>query len=294
MSPQDVDELWRGFASVTRARIALGRAGDALPTRRLLDFGYAHACARDAVTAQVDFGALAAQLHPVPCLHVHSAAPERSTYLRRPDLGRELAPQSAALLHENPCEAQFVIADGLSASAVQTHAVPLLKAVIARLSAWRLGPVILAEQARVALGDDIGGRTGAAMIVMLIGERPGLSVPDSLGIYLTYAPRVGRRDSERNCISNIHADGLSYAAAAEKLAWLMTRARTLQLTGVALKEDAPRVAAPGVDAPLVAAPLVAAPERMAPGLAAPGAAAPRPGPQKHLDSGPAELPCSDQ
>jgi ethanolamine ammonia-lyase small subunit len=240
MSRQDVDRLWQRFAGVTRARIALGRAGDALPTQRLLDFEYAHACARDAVMARVDFAALAAALEPIPTLQVHSAAPDRSTYLRRPDMGRVLARDSAARLAEGAYEAVFVIADGLSASAVQMHAVPLLMAVTARLPAWRLGPVVLAEQARVALGDDIGAKMGAGMIIVLIGERPGLSVPNSLGVYLTYAPRIGRRDSERNCISNIHADGLSYTAAAEKLEWLMTRARMLQVTGVALKEDAPR------------------------------------------------------
>jgi ethanolamine ammonia-lyase small subunit len=240
MSRQDVDQLWQRFTRVTRARIALGRAGDALPTQRLLDFEYAHAYARDAVTAHVDCAALAVQLAPTRTLQVHSAACDRSTYLRRPDLGRVLARESAARLPEGPYDAVFVIADGLSARAVQTHAVPLFMAVNARLSAWHLGPVVLAEQARVALGDDIGAKMGAAMIIMLIGERPGLSVPNSLGVYLTYAPRIGRPDSERNCISNIHADGLSYTAAAEKLEWLMTRARMLQVTGVALKEDAPR------------------------------------------------------
>jgi ethanolamine ammonia-lyase small subunit len=236
--PPQIDKLWQRFAGVTRARIALGRAGDALPTQRLLDFEYAHACARDAVTARVDFAALAAQLDPTPTFRVHSAAHDRSIYLRRPDMGRVLAP-GAARLPEGPYDAVFVIADGLSASAVQMHAVPLFLAVAARLSAWRLGPVVLAEQARVALGDEIGAKMGAAIIVMLIGERPGLSVPNSLGIYLTYAPRIGRRDSERNCISNIHADGLSYETAAEKLEWLMRQARALQVTGVALKEDAP-------------------------------------------------------
>jgi ethanolamine ammonia-lyase small subunit len=239
MPRQDVDRFWQRFTSVTRARIALGRAGDALPTQRLLDFEYAHACARDAVTAQVDFTALAAQLDPTATVHVQSTARDRSTYLRRPDMGRVLTPESAAGLPEGPYEAVFVIADGLSASAVQSHAVPLFTAAVARLPGWRVGPVVLAEQARVALGDDIGARMGAAMIIVLVGERPGLSVPNSLGVYLTYAPRIGRRDSERNCISNIHADGLSYAAAAEKLEWLMTRARIVQVTGVALKEDAP-------------------------------------------------------
>ena len=170
---------------------------------------------------------------------MRSAASDRSTYLRRPDLGRVLERECLARLPEGPFDAVFVIADGLSASAVQAHAVSMYAAIATLLPSWRLGPVVLAEQARVALGDEIGERMSAAMVVVLIGERPGLSVPNSLGIYLTYAPRVGRPDSERNCISNIHADGLSYGAAAAKLEWLMRQARTLQLTGGALKEDAP-------------------------------------------------------
>lgn len=242
MSRRHVDKLWDRFSLVTRARIGLGRSGDALPTQHLLDFQYAHASARDAVTARPDFNALAAQLAQTPVLRVHSAAPDRSVYLRRPDLGRKLASDSALLLPQGPYDAVFVIADGLSASAVQQHAVPMLMAATARLLDWHLGPVVLAEQARVALGDEVGALMGATMVVVLIGERPGLSVPNSLGAYLTYAPQVGRRDSERNCISNIHGDGWSYGAAAEKLQWLMARARTLRLTGVELKEDAPGVA----------------------------------------------------
>jgi ethanolamine ammonia-lyase small subunit len=193
--------------------------------------------------ARVDFAALAVDLASMDTMCVHSAAGDRSEYLRRPDLGRKLAAESASRLAAGPYDAVFVIADGLSASAVQAHAAPLLRAIAARLPEWRLGPVVMAEQARVALGDEIGARMAASMVAVLIGERPGLTVPNSLGIYLTYEPRIGRRDSERNCISNIHADGLSYEAAAEKLAWLMTQARTLKLTGVALKEDAPRAIA---------------------------------------------------
>ncbi|MEA3149918.1 MAG: ethanolamine ammonia-lyase small subunit [Gammaproteobacteria bacterium] len=274
MSRQDVDKSWQRFTSVTRARIALGRAGDALPTQHLLDFAYAHAKARDAVTARVNFDALAARLEPTPTVHVQSAAQDRSTYLRRPDLGRVLARDCADRLPEGPFDAVFVIADGLSANAVQTHAVPTYEAAAALLPTWCLGPVVLAEQARVALGDEIGERMGAAMVVMLIGERPGLSVPDSLGLYLTYAPHVGRSDAERNCISNIHADGLPYAVAAAKLAWLMSRARLERRSGVALKEDAPGVDTPGADTPGLAAPGLAAPGLAAPGLAATGLAAP--------------------
>jgi ethanolamine ammonia-lyase small subunit len=243
MSRQDIDKLWQRFTSVTRARIALGRAGDALPTQRLLDFEYAHASARDAVTARVDFAALANALLPAESIRIRSTAHDRSTYLRRPDMGRMLDPDCRERLRTGPFDAVFVIADGLSASAVQTHAVPTLKAAATLLADWHLGPVVLAEQARVALGDEVGAIMGAEMVVMFIGERPGLSVPNSLGLYLTFAPRVGRPDSERNCISNIHPDGLSYAAAAAKLVWLMRQARSLRLTGVALKEDAPPDAA---------------------------------------------------
>jgi ethanolamine ammonia-lyase small subunit len=269
MSSKEVETLWRRFTGVTRARIGLGRAGDALPTAHLLDFQYAHARARDAVAAQADFAALAAQLDPIPTLSVHSAASDRSIYLRRPDLGRVLARDSAALLSNGPYDAVFVIADGLSASAVQTHAAAVLKAAVARLPGWALGPAVLASQARVALGDDIGARMGATMIVVLIGERPGLTVPNSLGVYLTYAPQIGRRDAERNCISNIHADGLTYDAAAEKLAWLMSRARMVRLTGVALKEDAPGVATRGGLPPGVATRGGQLPGVYAPGVTTP-------------------------
>jgi ethanolamine ammonia-lyase small subunit len=147
-------------------------------------------------------------------------------------------------LPPGPYDAVFVIADGLSATAVHAHAARTLSEVVARLPGWSFGPVVLALQARVALGDEIGALMHATMVVVLIGERPGLTVPNSLGAYLTYGPRTGRRDSERNCVSNIHADGLPYALAADKLAWLMMQARTLRLTGVALKEDAHRLPAP--------------------------------------------------
>jgi ethanolamine ammonia-lyase small subunit len=236
---RDLDTLWRRFQALTRARIGLGRVGHSLPTARLLEFQLAHAEARDAVLASADFDALAAALGPCATLRVRSLAADRAQYLRRPDLGRRLHPETRAALPTGPFDAVFVVADGLSARAVQTHAVPLLQALLPRLDSWNLAPVVFAEQARVALGDEIGGALSAQFAVVLIGERPGLSVPDSLGVYLTHEPRVGRRDSERNCISNIHADGLATQAAADKLEWLMTRARQLRLTGVALKEDAP-------------------------------------------------------
>jgi len=239
MVRRDLDPLWQRFSGVTRARIGLGRSGDALTTQDSLEFQYAHACARDAVMAHADFERLGLELAPSPHLCVHSAARDRQTYLRRPDLGRQLAADCRPLLPSGPHDAVFVVADGLSASAVQQHAVPLLDALRARLPGWELGPVVLAAQARVALGDEVGRLMGAQMVVVLIGERPGLTVPNSLGAYLTFEPRVGRSDAERNCVSNIHANGLSYAAAASKLEWLMAQARTRRLTGVGLKEDAP-------------------------------------------------------
>ncbi len=233
---------WETLRRTTRARIGLGRAGDGLPTAELLKFQLAHARARDAVHGKVDFAALAADLTPLETLKTRSQAADRSIYLRRPDLGRRLHPESAAMLAElppQPWDAVFVIADGLSAAAVQTHAAPMIRACVERLPGWRIAPIVLAEQARVALGDEVGEILGAQLCLLLVGERPGLSVPDSLGVYMTFHPRLGRRDSERNCLSNIHADGQSYAVAADKAAWLAREAVRLRLSGVDLKENAP-------------------------------------------------------
>ncbi|PWC97547.1 ethanolamine ammonia-lyase subunit EutC [Azospirillum sp. TSO5] len=238
---------WARFRSATRARIALGRSGDALPTKALLEFQLAHARARDAVHSAVDFDRLAADLSPLECLRVNSAAPDRPTYLRRPDLGRRLDPASAADLPAGEWDLLFVIADGLSAAAVQVNAAPLVHACVARLRPLRIGPVVLAEQARVALGDEVAAAMGARLVALLVGERPGLSAAESLGVYLTWDPKPGRADSERNCISNIHAGGLSIQTAADKLCWLATEAARLKLTGVALKEDAPSLAGPDND-----------------------------------------------
>ncbi len=235
---------WLHFRAATRARIGLGRAGDAVPTAPLLAFSLAHARARDAVHGAPDFEALAAQLRPVETLLVHSQSPDRLTYLRRPDLGRRLREADRNLLAQGEWDAVFVVADGLSATAIDAHAVPMIAAARARLLGWRLAPVVLACQARVALGDEIGAALGARLVVVLVGERPGLTVQDSLGVYLTFAPRVGCNDAQRNCISNIHPDGLGYDLAADKLAWLMRQALRLSLTGVGLKEDAP-LALPG-------------------------------------------------
>ncbi|MBI2240334.1 MAG: ethanolamine ammonia-lyase subunit EutC [Magnetospirillum gryphiswaldense] len=226
------------FRAATRARIGLGRSGDGLPTTALLDFQLSHAKARDAVHGSVDWDVLEEQL-PQPCIRVRSQAGDRSTYLRRPDLGRLLAPQSVALLSKGDWDVVLVIGDGLSAAAVQNWAVQVVWAIHMRMNGLKMAPLVLADQARVALADPIGEALGAKLSVMLIGERPGLSVADSLGIYMTHGPKTGRRDSQRNCLSNIHAHGLSPAAAADKLVWLMTQSLRLGLSGVGLKEETP-------------------------------------------------------
>jgi len=225
----------------TSARVGLGCNGHSVPTHELLDFQLAHARARDAVHLALDVRSLVVELkqkgfEPVA---VASAARDRSEYLRRPDLGRQLNAESRETLAAMRAEydAVFAIADGLSALAVHRHAAALLEIVFAQLD-WRIAPVVIVEQGRVAIGDEIGELMGAKLAVVLIGERPGLSSPDSLGVYLTWQPKPGRTDAERNCISNIRADGLSYAAAAHKLLFLMNESRRLKLSGVGLKEDA--------------------------------------------------------
>jgi ethanolamine ammonia-lyase small subunit len=232
----------------TTARVALGRAGNALPTAAHLDFVEAHAMARDAVHAVLDVDALAAEFAALglPATVVTSRAPDRRTYLVRPDLGRTLDDAAAArLTHSEPALA-LVIADGLSATAVQRHAAPFLAEALPRLARIGIaaGPAVIASQARVALGDAIGARLGAEAVAVLIGERPGLSAPDSLGLYLTWNPRPGRTDAERNCISNIRPAGQPYAAAADTLAWLVGEMRRRRLTGVALKDERPTGALP--------------------------------------------------
>lgn len=229
---------WAQLRRFTTARVALGRAGSSLPTDALLDFGLAHARARDAVHAAFDADRLEGEIRAEgwPCERVHSAARDRAEYLRRPDLGRRLREGEEARLRDD-CELVFVIADGLSAEAVERHAVPLLRALRPRMTDWRIGPVTIAEQARVALGDEIGQAARARFVIVLIGERPGLSAPDSLGAYLTYEPRVGRSDAERNCVSNIRPEGLIYEQAAHRLLHLLEGARRLRLSGVGLKDE---------------------------------------------------------
>lgn len=235
---------WTALRTHTAARIALGRAGNSLPTAEWLRFGVAHALARDAVHEPLDSSLLASQLQDQgfgPVVVVESAAADRATYLRRPDLGRRLSPRSAELLPAlaAPACMAVVLGDGLSARAVQQHALPLLLELRPRLEAagQAVGPVVVAQQARVALGDEVGALLQAVAVLVLIGERPGLSSPDSLGAYLTWTPRVGCADAQRNCVSNIRPQGLPVAAGAQRIAWLLGAARRLGTTGVALKDE---------------------------------------------------------
>jgi len=232
-APADLPSRLR---AATTARVGLGRIGTALPTRASLEFQLAHARARDAVQAGLPPGALGETIAGLPVIEVSSRAEGRSHYLQRPDLGRRLDPGDLAALPSGDPDLAIVIADGLSATAVATHAVPLVEALVARLPGWRMAPVVVAHQGRVALGDEIGAALGATLLVMLIGERPGLSAADSLGAYLTWAPRPGLRDSARNCISNIRPPhGLDYADAADQIAALLQAARAAGRTGVLLK-----------------------------------------------------------
>ncbi len=222
--------VWTDLRRYTPARVGLGRVGNAQPTAAHLAFAADHAAARDAVMAELDTEALCQALGRRARI-VRSAAADRQTYLLRPDLGRVLA-EGTALTPQPGCLV-IVIADGLSAVAAQRHAAPLIAAL--NLPA----ELVIATQARVAIGDPIGAALQAEAVLVLIGERPGLTSADSLGAYLTWAPRPGRSDAERNCVSNIRPDGLPIEAAARKLRWLLGQARSLRLTGVALKDEEP-------------------------------------------------------
>src|SRR6195256_2631800 len=229
---------------LTPARVGLGRAGASMPTKALLEFTLDHARARDAVHAVFDVFSLIAGLGGlgVRPVQVSSQARDRKEYLRRPDLGRILDPPSKHLLTNRdagPCQLAIVVGDGLSPSAVNAHAVELVRSLVPRLAAdgIEIDRAVVASGARVALGDEIGAIVGARMMVMLIGERPGLSAPDSLGAYLTFAPRPGLTDAERNCVSNIHRSGLGYDEAAFKVAWLIREGLGREVTGVALKDE---------------------------------------------------------
>ena len=252
---------WQALRRFTAARIALGRAGISLPTAVHLEFQLAHARARDAVHLPFDAAGVAAAIAPqgLATLSVHSAAGDRHTYLQRPDLGRRLDAASRAQLQalhgSTPAPLRFdlgfVVADGLSALAVHQHAAALLAAMHERLgpSGWRIAPVVLVHHGRVAIGDEIGELLGTDLVAVLIGERPGLSSPDSLGIYLTWSPRVGLTDASRNCISNVRPAGLPIEQAADKLAYLLSQARTRRLTGVGLKDEADAAAPIAGNAP---------------------------------------------
>lgn len=233
---------------LTPARVGLGRAGVSQRVCEQLEFQRAHARARDAVHARLEAGTLAEALRALSggtVVRLHSQAADRATYLQRPDLGRRLDESSKPILEggkhgeggvHGPCDLALVIADGLSALAVERHAVLLLRVLLPQLAGWKLAPICIVEQGRVAIGDEIGEAVDAQLCVVLIGERPGLSAPDSLGVYITWSPRVGRTDAERNCISNIRAEGLSYAQAATQLMFYLSEARRLQRSGVALKD----------------------------------------------------------
>lgn len=247
-APVDPQNPWLQLRRLTPARIALGRTGTSMPTGAQLDFQYAHAQARDAVHLPFDHGGLSAQLaeRGRDSLLLHSAALDRHSYLQRPDLGRKLSDASAQTLREHAqafpggVDLAVVVADGLSALAVHRHTLPFLARMEEQALAegWSLSPVILVEQGRVAVADEIGELLGAKMVVILIGERPGLSSPDSLGLYFTYNPKVGLTDAYRNCISNVRLEGLSYGMAAHRLLYLMREACRRQLSGVNLKDEA--------------------------------------------------------
>lgn len=235
---------WRRLREFTSARVAIGRSGSGVPTAAHLQFQWDHARARDAVYSTLDTDRLCNELKSIGLqpIQLYSAAPDRRIYLQRPDFGRRLSAESRSSLAgtETLCDVAFVLADGLSAAAINAHAMPLLKSVLPGLieEKWRVGPVCVVEQGRVAIGDEIGEALGASMTVVLIGERPGLSAPDSMGIYLTWNPHPGTTDNSRNCISNVRAEGLSYEVAAQKLLYLMTEAKRRRLSGIELKEAA--------------------------------------------------------
>jgi ethanolamine ammonia-lyase small subunit len=247
---------WRRLSAWTDARIGLGRAGISLPTREMLAFQLAHAQARDAVHLPLDTDRLMADLEELTGsrktllrhdpVHLQSQACDRITYLQRPDLGRRLSRQSCEELDRrghtgaSPVDLALVIADGLSSYGVQQNAIAFLEALLRDIEAddqsWELAPLFVVSQGRVAIGDDVGHRLNARCVVVLIGERPGLSSPDSLGLYLTWQPGPGLTDAGRNCISNIRPAGLSCGEASRRLMYLLREARRQKVSGVPLKD----------------------------------------------------------
>ena len=243
----DNEALWTDLRRLTTARIGLRRTGPSLATGPLLDFQLAHARARDAVYEQLDQARLATELRELglPVVAVSSAAHDQQQYLMRPDLGRRLEPEAEAMLapYAGEHDVVFVIADGLSAGAVQTHAQPVLAAVLPGLLAekWRIGPLVIVRHGRVAVGDAVATALHAGSVVVLIGERPGLTAPDSMGAYLTWQPNSRTTDANRNCISNIRPAGIGYADAAFKITHLLRAIRTRRISGVQLKDDSDRL-----------------------------------------------------
>jgi ethanolamine ammonia-lyase small subunit len=249
--PIESDGAWARLRRLTAARIGLARSGASLATAPLLEFKLAHARARDAVHESLDQTRLMADLAglELPVRAVASAAEDRQAYLMRPDFGRQLAPDSAAALTTiaGKYDVAIIIADGLSARAVQTHARPILEQLlpILRQRGFRLAPLIVVRHGRVAIGDAIAALLGADCAAVLIGERPGLTAPDSMGAYLTWRPSPHTTDAERNCVSNIRPDGIGYADAAAKLAFLLGAIRARQLSGVQLKDESDRLLSGG-------------------------------------------------
>lgn len=235
---------WQFLRPLTPARIAQGRTGHSLPTTALLAFQLGHARARDAVFAALDFSVLIPQLEAtgLPVLQLHSAAPDRQIYLQRPDLGRQLNEDSRQHLADTQpfgCTLSIVLADGLSATAVNRHAPAVVAGLVATAQqlGWSLGPLAVVQQGRVAVADEVAHALRAEMVVLLIGERPGLSSPDSLGAYLTYGPRPGLTDESRNCISNIRPEGLNTDGAIQKIVYLLSQFRIRKLSGVQVKDE---------------------------------------------------------
>jgi ethanolamine ammonia-lyase small subunit len=251
--PTHKRDVWVGLRAFTPARIGIKSVGGALPTAALLELQLDHARAREAVYRKLDLDSLEGEIRRVlPVVRVHSAAPDRATYIRLPNLGRQLDTESqerlARLRSTVKWDLTFIIADGLSGAAVMDYAFSTLLACLSRLAHWSLSPTVLAQQARVALGDPICEILDSRMSVVLIGERPGLSVSNSLGAYVTWEPRAGRTDAERNCVSNIHAGGLACEDAARAICWILEEARRRGYSGTALKNET--TAPPSISAPL--------------------------------------------
>jgi ethanolamine ammonia-lyase small subunit len=238
---------WANLKQFTDARIGLGRSGSAMPTHEVLDFALSHAMARDAVTTPIDWAPVEKGLAELglASMRISSAAGDRSEHLRRPDLGRKLSDHSRdALVRSTDLDASrpdlvILVGDGLSSTAITANIASYMSALLPYVSqgGWKVSPVLLAENARVALGDEAGEILGGKAVLVLIGERPGLSSPDSLGVYITFSPRVGLKDADRNCISNVRQRGLSYEEGAFKTAWLLREAFRRGLSGVNLKDE---------------------------------------------------------